>query len=163
MPNKKFSDLRAKMPEPARAEVRARAAELLREMALADLRRAHDLTQHDVAKKLNVNQAWISKFERQTDMYLSTLRAYVEAVGGQLELFARFADGNTVRINGLAELASLPLTPVSGGEIASAVASANAGNQDVSVEIWTNTTTKTVPSNTPGRTRTPSSVTTRAA
>jgi transcriptional regulator with XRE-family HTH domain len=59
-------------------------------MALADLRRAQASTQEQIAKALGVNQAWISRVERQTDMYLSTLRSYVEALGGQLEISARF-------------------------------------------------------------------------
>lgn len=161
MPYRKFSELRAKLPESARAEVRARAERLLREMALSDLRRAHDLTQQDVAKRLNVNQAWVSKFERQTDMYLSTLRAFVQAVGGELDLIARFGDGSTVRINGLEELAALPAAPEQ--EIPVAQDAPNASAQDLKLDVWTGASNKTVRSNTTADERPTSSTAARAA
>ena len=100
---RKFSELRAKMPAQSQRRAKLRTHEMLRAMRLADLRRARELTQQQLAGELNVNQAWISKVERQTDMYLSTLRAYVEATGGELEIIARFNDG-TIRINQLDEL-----------------------------------------------------------
>jgi len=100
---KKFSELRAKMSPVAQAEVRARADKIIQDMALAELRRARELTQQQLAGELKVNQAWISKVERQTDMYLSTLRAYVKAMGGELDIIARFNDVS-VRINQLEEI-----------------------------------------------------------
>jgi transcriptional regulator with XRE-family HTH domain len=130
-------------------------------MALSDLRRAHDLTQQDVAKRLNVNQAWVSKFERQTDMYLSTLRAFVQAMGGELDLIARFGDGSTVRINGLEELASFPAAPVL--ETPVAQGASNASAQDVKLDVWTGASSKTVRSNTTADEPTTSSTTARAA
>ena len=100
---RKFSELRAKMSEESQARARARADAMLQDMALAELRRARQLTQEKLATTLKVNQAWISKVERQTDMYLSTLRAYVKAMGGELEIIARFDDCQ-VRINDVSEL-----------------------------------------------------------
>ena len=89
---RKFSELRSKMAPDSQVRAKARTAEMLREVRLAELRKARDLTQQQLAAELKVNQAWISKVEHQADMYLSTLRAYVEAVGGELEINARFGE-----------------------------------------------------------------------
>ncbi len=67
--------------------------ELLAEMPLHELRRARALTQRDLAKMLKVNQPAISKLEQQVDMYVSSLRSYIEAVGGQLKIVAEFPEG----------------------------------------------------------------------
>ena len=72
-------------------------------MPLDELREARDLTQEHLAKILDVTQASISKMERRTDMYVSTLRDFVRAMGGQLEIRAVFPEG-TVRINQFSEL-----------------------------------------------------------
>jgi len=93
-----FNELFAKMKPEVRERVNARSAELLEAMALADVRKAQEQTQQQLAKTLNVNQAWISRVERQTDMYLSTLRTYVEALGGHLEVTARFG-ASVVRLS----------------------------------------------------------------
>lgn len=98
-----FNELFSKMKPEARKRANARADAFLREMALADVRRARAQTQQQLARSLSVNQAWISRVERQTDMYLSTLRAYVEALGGELEVSVRF-DDCVVRLNQFAEL-----------------------------------------------------------
>jgi predicted transcriptional regulator len=73
------------------------------EVALDELRRARELSQQELARTLGVNQASISKLERRTDMYLSTLRKFVEALGGELELRANFAEGS-VRITQRADM-----------------------------------------------------------
>jgi transcriptional regulator with XRE-family HTH domain len=92
-----FNELRSKMKPEAQERSKGRANEMLREMALADLRSAQTSTQQQLAEALSVNQAWISRVERQTDMYLSTLRTYIEALGGELEISARF-DGCVIRL-----------------------------------------------------------------
>lgn len=94
---KKFSDLRARMSPKARAQSEAMTAKLLKEMPLQELRQALDLTQQQVAETLKIEQAAVSKMEKQTDMYLSTLRRFIAAMGGQLEIVARFPEG-AVRI-----------------------------------------------------------------
>ena len=66
---------------------------LLAEMPLSELRAARQLTQESLAKSLGINQAAVSKMERRTDMYISTLRDFVVAMGGELEITARFPDG----------------------------------------------------------------------
>lgn len=99
---RKFSDLTRKMSAKDRAEIRARSAKLLAELPLEQLRSARSLTQTNMAQLLGVNQSAVSKIEKRTDMYLSTLRSYVEAMGGNLEIQAVFPDG-AVRIDVLSE------------------------------------------------------------
>ena len=94
---KKFSELRARMSPKARAQSEAMTKKLLEEMPLQELRQALDLTQQEVAETLKIEQAAVSKMEKQTDMYLSTLRRFISAMGGQLDIIARFPDG-AVRI-----------------------------------------------------------------
>lgn len=95
----KADDFLASLPEDEQAEIRGRAAELLAEEAtLRQLREAREQSQKDLAEKLGVNQAAVSKLERRSDLYLSTLRGYVEAIGGELEIVARFPD-RAVRID----------------------------------------------------------------
>jgi transcriptional regulator with XRE-family HTH domain len=98
-----FNELFSKMPPESQERVKARSSELLQAMALADLRRAQASTQQQLAETLGVNQAWISRVERQTDMYLSTLRSYIEALGGELEISARF-DDTLIRLDQFASI-----------------------------------------------------------
>jgi ribosome-binding protein aMBF1 (putative translation factor) len=91
---KKFSDLVAKMSPERRAAADARASELMTEMALSELRRARGLSQEDLAALLDIKQPSIAKLERRSDMYISTLRTHIEAMGGELELIAHFPDGD---------------------------------------------------------------------
>jgi len=94
---KNFKGLVAKMSPEAQARVEAKTRVLLAEMALNELREAMNLTQESLAEALNVKQASISKMERRSDMYLSTLRKIIEAMGGTLEIVANMPDG-AVRI-----------------------------------------------------------------
>ncbi len=95
---KKFRDLVAQMPEERQARIAAKTRQLIDEMPLQELRRALDLTQQQVATSLGINQVAVSKMEGQTDMYVSTLRRFVEAMGGELRIVAHFPEGN-VEIN----------------------------------------------------------------
>jgi transcriptional regulator with XRE-family HTH domain len=95
---KKFRDLVAQMPEERQARIAAKTRQLIDEMPLQELRKALDLTQQQVAATLGINQVAVSKMEGQTDMYVSTLRRFVEAMGGELRIVARFPEGN-VEIN----------------------------------------------------------------
>ncbi|WP_157268914.1 XRE family transcriptional regulator [Azohydromonas aeria] len=85
----------------ARAEAQAQA--MLAEMPLNELRQARGLSQKMLAEVLQVQQPSIAKLERRTDMYLSTLRSHIEAMGGELEVIARFPDG-AVRISNFSSL-----------------------------------------------------------
>lgn len=89
---KKFSELRAKMSPEAQARAAARAEAMLVQMQLQELRKTRNITQVEVAKAMSVEQAAISKLERRDDMYVSTLREYVKALGGELKLVASFPD-----------------------------------------------------------------------
>jgi transcriptional regulator with XRE-family HTH domain len=92
------------MSPQARAEADALTEQMLTEMPLQELRRARHLSQEQLAEILHVRQATISKLERRTDMYISTLRSYIQAMGGDLEITARFPDGE-IRINQFSDLA----------------------------------------------------------
>ncbi len=95
---KKFSVLRDQMSPERRARVAERTAELLREMPLHELRQALQLSQEELANTLETSQSSISKLERRVDVYVSTLRRYVESLGGELDIIARFPEGS-VRIS----------------------------------------------------------------
>ena len=91
---KPFKLLKNKLSHESQARVKKRVKDLLREMPLAELRQARQMTQEQIAHTLKIKQASVSKMEGQTDMYISTMRKYVEAMGGELEIVAKFADGN---------------------------------------------------------------------
>ena len=73
--------------------------ELVAEMPLHKLRRARTMTQRDLARTLNVNQPAVSKLEQRADVYVSSLRSYVEAVGGKLKIVAEFPEGEVAITN----------------------------------------------------------------
>ena len=100
---KNFSELRAKMRPEALEQSAGLSQAMLDEMPLQELRRARALSQEQLAKTLGIKQASVSKLERRTDMYIQTLRNYVEAMGGKLEVVARFPGGK-VEINQFKEV-----------------------------------------------------------
>lgn len=77
---------------------------IVEEMTLQELRQARHRSQEVVGEILHINQAAVSKIERRADMYVSTLRAFIQAMGGDLEIIARFPDRPPVRINQFEEL-----------------------------------------------------------
>ena len=90
---KPFRVLEQRMSAAARARSDAKARKLIAEMPLNELRAARQLTQEHLAKRLRVKQASVSKLERRADMYVSTLRDFIAAMGGELEITARFPEG----------------------------------------------------------------------
>jgi predicted XRE-type DNA-binding protein len=106
---KKFAELRTQMSPASQARSRAQADILLAEMPLNELRQARGLSQQMLADVLHVQQPSIAKLEKRTDMYLSTLRSHIEAMGGELEVIARFPDG-AVKIRNFADVGDA--TPV---------------------------------------------------
>ena len=96
---KKLDDMLAALPARRREKIERRAQELA---SLKDLRQAAEKTQVDLAQTLGVGQDTISRLEQRSDMLLSTLRRYVEAMGGKLELVARFPNRPPVVIDHLA-------------------------------------------------------------
>lgn len=101
---RKFEELEAKMSRESIARSDVRYVELRADMALEELRGALRLTQQQLAKTLNVDQSAISKLERRTDMYVSTLERFIEAMGGRLEIRAVFPAG-AVRITQFEKIA----------------------------------------------------------
>lgn len=110
---KKFSQLRASMSADAQAKSSAKAQKMLSEMPLQELRLARGLSQQTLAEVLDVQQPAVAKMEKRTDMYISTLRNHIRAMGGELEIVARFPDGE-VRIQNFITPGEEPLmTPAS--------------------------------------------------
>jgi DNA-binding XRE family transcriptional regulator len=105
---KRFEDLRRKMPAQRQKRARARTGAMLAEIALSELRRGLGVTQDQLAKSLDVRQAAVSKLEGRDDVLLSTLSAYVAALGGTLEIVARFGD-QAIRLDPHAPTAKVPL------------------------------------------------------
>lgn len=91
---KNWQQVRRKMSPESRARMDARLQQAIASMPLDKLRKARSLTQTAVAERLHIDQGSVSKLESRTDMYLSTLREYVEALGGTLELRADFPEGS---------------------------------------------------------------------
>ena len=98
MKRHKWADIKARMDPKARALAKAGARELSEELHLNQLRKAKGLTQETMAELLGVSQAEVSKMERRTELYVGTLRKFVEAMNGELILAARFKDGVEVPI-----------------------------------------------------------------
>ena len=93
---KSFKTLVDKMSPESRDRVARRKRELLEGLALQELREARRLTQRQLAESLHITQASVSKMESQSDMYVSTLRRFLEAMGGQLRIVATFPDGEVL-------------------------------------------------------------------
>ncbi len=104
----------ASLPRDQQDQIEARYDELRQEVeGLRELRQIAGKAQEDVATALNIKQPSVSKIENQADMYLSTLRSYVEAIGGRLELTVKLPARPPVRIEHLGDLAR-PTTKASG-------------------------------------------------
>ena len=102
---KNINDYIKKLPKKRRDKIKARSAELIaEESTLQDLRKAMHCSQEKVAEELGVNQAAVSKIERRADMYVSTLRSYIEAMGGSLDIIAQFPGSPPVHISQFKEL-----------------------------------------------------------
>jgi transcriptional regulator with XRE-family HTH domain len=95
---KSFDKLRRKMPPTRQSKARARTDTMVADLALAELRRNFGVTQEQLARLPDIRQAAISKIERRDDVLLSTLTTYVRALGGELEIMARFGD-HALRLN----------------------------------------------------------------
>ena len=92
-----------------RKKIEARASALIaEEMSLRDLRHALTLTQERMAETLGIGQDGISRLEKRSDLLLSTLRSYIEAMGGQLSLIAEFPDREPVTLSGLSTMETTP-------------------------------------------------------
>lgn len=103
MPTRKFPELIQAMSPERQRKIANRVRESLAAMPLDEIRKARQMTQTKLAETLGVNQGEISKIEHRTDIYLSTLAGYVEALGGKLEIRAVFPDAE-IRITQFEEL-----------------------------------------------------------
>ena len=91
--HKPWSELTKNFSPERRRRIDEMTNKMIAEMPLHELRRARALTQQDLAQVLNVNQPAVSKMEQRTDAYISSLRSYIEAVGGKLKITAEFPEG----------------------------------------------------------------------
>ena len=101
--SKPFKKLLEDISPERKERIRIKKELLKQEMALRELRQALELTQEELANNLNMNQAAISKFEKQSDIYISTLRRILSAMGADLKIVAHFSEGDVV-INQFNEL-----------------------------------------------------------
>ncbi len=100
-----LTDRMDKLPPSRRKKIEERAQELIaEEMSLRDLRKARKQTQVRVAQRLGINQENVSRLEKRSDLLISTLSDYVEAMGGKLSLVAEFPDRPPVALTGIAAL-----------------------------------------------------------
>lgn len=104
---RKFNELFSKMAPEAQVRVNEWVQNEVKNLALGELREARNLTQVELAKRLKIDQAAVSKIEHRTDMYLSTLETMIEGMGGKLKMVAEFPSGQvqfaTIRIPKKAE------------------------------------------------------------
>jgi transcriptional regulator with XRE-family HTH domain len=94
-----FNELRNGMSAERRARNLEATHVMLHEMALHELRQAREKSQVELARDLHVGQPAVAKMEQRADMYVSNLRRYVEALGGKLEITARFPDASVIITN----------------------------------------------------------------
>ena len=107
-----LEDKIAELPPEQQAEIAAEAERLRAEyLTLRDLRKARALTQVQLAETLGQKQVSIAKLEKRTDLLLSTLRRYIEAMGGRLDLVVAFPDRPPVHLEGLGEADNRPSRP----------------------------------------------------
>ncbi|PRD41050.1 XRE family transcriptional regulator [Phyllobacterium phragmitis] len=100
-----LNDFIAELPLERQAEIEARYQELKQEVeSLRELRQIAGKAQEDIATALNIKQPSVSKIEKQADMYLSTLRGYVEAIGGELELTVKLPSRPVLHLRSLGDI-----------------------------------------------------------
>jgi transcriptional regulator with XRE-family HTH domain len=104
-----ISELRKCMTPARRAKNVEATNAILTEMALHELRHAREMSQEELARELHVGQPAVAKLERRADMYVSNLRRYIEALGGTLEITAKFPE-TSVSITNFSEIGSTAKT-----------------------------------------------------
>jgi transcriptional regulator with XRE-family HTH domain len=97
-----WDEFKAQLPQHVQDKINAKFKVTMARVRLGDIREAVGKTQVELAAELGLGQGSVSKIESAADMYLSTLRRYVEALGGELEVLARFPEGTVVPIASLA-------------------------------------------------------------
>jgi len=95
------------LPDERKQRIQARTEELEAEyLTLQELRKAVGLTQAEVSRSLQMPQSNLSRLERESDMLLSTLRKYIDAIGGNLTILIELPNQPPVRLNTLSDLVS---------------------------------------------------------
>jgi DNA-binding XRE family transcriptional regulator len=89
---------RSKLTQGQRNAIDAKVETEVARMRLPDLRKARNLTQAAMASTLGIAQAEVSRMERRTDAYISTVRSYIEAMGGTLRIVAQFPNVKTIEL-----------------------------------------------------------------
>lgn len=108
---RKFQKLIDAMPPQRRARSDASVERLLADLHLYELRRGLEVSQQTLARRLKTDQAQISRLEQRADLLVSTLRRYVEALGGRLEIVASFPEGGAVAIKNFRDLSTRKTAP----------------------------------------------------
>ena len=98
-----FNKLKDSMSARSQERIEKKLKQLRQDMALSEVRKAMSLTQADLAEVLHIKQAALARLENRTDMYISSLRKYITALGGDLDIVARFPEGD-VHIQNLHDL-----------------------------------------------------------
>jgi transcriptional regulator with XRE-family HTH domain len=96
-----YSELRAKMNLESRARSEALALEMLAVMDLAELRKAQNISQGELAERLDKGQPAVAKVESREDPHVSTVREYIEALGGRLDLVAHMPNNESILLKRL--------------------------------------------------------------
>jgi len=91
---KSFTILKNKMSKAAQKKAKLLAEQMISDMPLQELRQAKNMSQERLAEILDTKQSNISRIEKRTDMYISTLRSYIQAMGGELKIVAHFPEGD---------------------------------------------------------------------
>jgi transcriptional regulator with XRE-family HTH domain len=108
-----YEKIFATFPPARQRKIKKRAAELIaEEFTLRDLRKAKQITQEEVAQRLSGRQVYVSRLERRADMKLSTLRAYIQALGGDLQLMVTFPGNIAVRLRDIGTTSARKRRPV---------------------------------------------------
>jgi DNA-binding XRE family transcriptional regulator len=102
--HRKFSELRALQSPERRARNQAAGEAMLRELPLAELRHVREMTQAQLAEALDTSQSEISRMEKRADMYVSTLRSYIEGLGGTLAIVVYLPGGDAIEITQFHEI-----------------------------------------------------------
>ncbi len=112
---KNLDRIRKQLSPARRKKIAVRTATLIaEEKSLQELRQAHKLTQKRMAQVLGIGQDSVSRLEQRSDLLISTLRGYVEAMGGRLSLMAEFPNQEPVALTGIAALDSGGDSPTRG-------------------------------------------------
>jgi transcriptional regulator with XRE-family HTH domain len=107
MPTKPWREIRqtrSKLTPEERASIDAEVIADVQRMRLPELRKARQLSQATLADLLCMSQGDVSRLERRTDVYVSTIRRYLEAAGGRLRILAEFPDAEPIEITGFSEI-----------------------------------------------------------